>query len=80
LGKAGDRKVHCRTHRRVDRRVLENSLSKFLGALEKTLASRMKILGGLSMVGSHANGSDTEREPKIGRIKDQLVILENIVE
>jgi hypothetical protein len=80
LGKAGDQKVHCKTHHRVDRRVLENSLSKFLGALEKTLTSRMKILGGLSMVGSHANGSDTEREPKIGRIKDQLVILENIVE
>jgi hypothetical protein len=40
----------------------------------------VKILGGPSMDGSHAYGSDTERDPKIDKMKDRLVILEKIVE
>jgi len=32
------------------------------------------------MVGLHAYGSDTERNPKIEKMKDRLVILENIFE
>jgi hypothetical protein len=50
-----------------------------LGALDEPLASRLKILGGPSMARSHADECDAEREPKTGRMKDQLVILENIV-
>jgi hypothetical protein len=43
-------------------------------------ASKVKILGGPSMVGSHADGNDTEREPKTEKMKDRLIILERIVE
>ena len=32
------------------------------------------------MARSHVDGNYTEREPNIGRMKDQLIILENIVE
>jgi hypothetical protein len=42
--------------------------------------SKVKILGGPFMAGSHVDGNFTEREPNIGRMKDQLVNLENIVE
>jgi hypothetical protein len=41
---------------------------------------KSKILSVGVMTRSHTDGSDTNREPKTGRMKDQLVILENIVE
>jgi hypothetical protein len=40
----------------------------------------VKILGGSSMVGSHANGSETKREPKTDIMKDRLVVLEKTIE
>ena len=52
----------CRiNHHRVDLRVLDKSSRELLGDLDEPLASRVKMLGGKSMVGSHADGSDTEK-------------------
>jgi len=51
-----------------------------LGALGEPSVSRVKILEGPFMVGSHTDGSDTKREPKTGIMKDRLVILENTFE
>jgi hypothetical protein len=58
----------------------EEVLRQFLGALDEPFASKVKILGGPSMVGLHADGSDTERDPKTDKMKDRLIILEKIVE
>jgi hypothetical protein len=35
--------------------------------LDEPFASKVKILGGPSMVGLHAYGSDTKREPKTNK-------------
>jgi hypothetical protein len=51
-----------------------------LGGLDELFASRVKILGGPSMAWSQANGNDIEREPNTNIMKDQVVILENIVQ
>jgi hypothetical protein len=47
-----------------------------LGALDEPFTSKVKILGGPSMV----DDSDTEREPKTDKMKDQITILERTVE
>jgi hypothetical protein len=55
---------------------MKNFEGEFLGVLDEPFASRVNIIGGSSMVGSHVDGNDTEKDPKTGIMKDQLVTLE----
>jgi hypothetical protein len=48
--------------------------------VDEPFASRVNIFGGPSMARFHADGNDIEKDPKRRRIKDQLIILERIVE
>jgi hypothetical protein len=51
-----------------------------LGALDEPFASKVKILGGPSMVGSHEMEVTPRGSPRLEKMKDQLIILERIVE